>query len=74
MFEVQGVFLGVLERDFPFDCSGSCSLLFCYFSPHGTVPAAEIANKNIKVSSFKSSEKIQKTESGPYCAISDTLS
>ena len=25
----------------------------------------------IKISSFESSDKIQKTESGPYCAISD---
>ena len=30
--------------------------------PHGTTPAAVTTNKNIKMSSFKSSENIQKKE------------
>ena len=34
--------------------------------PHGTTPAAVTTNKNIKMSSFKSSENIQKKEGGPY--------
>ena len=33
--------------------------------PHGTTPAAVTTNKNIKMSSFKSSENIQKKEGGP---------
>ena len=32
---------------------------------HGTTPAAVTTNKNIKMSSFKSSENIQKKEGGP---------
>ena len=32
--------------------------------PHGTTPAAVTKNKNIKMSSFKSSENIQKKEGG----------
>ena len=35
--------------------------------PHGTTPAAVTTNKNIKMSSFKSSENIQKKEGGPDC-------
>ena len=34
--------------------------------PHGTTPAAVTTNKNIILSSFKSSGNIQKKESGPY--------
>ena len=34
--------------------------------PHGTPPAAVTTNKNIIMSSFKSSGNIQKKESGPY--------
>ena len=34
--------------------------------PHGTTPAAVTTNKNIIMSSFKSSGNIQKKESGPY--------
>ena len=34
--------------------------------PHGTTPAAVTTNKNIIMSSFKSSGDIQKKESGPY--------
>ena len=33
--------------------------------PHGTTPAAVTTNKNIKMSSFESSENIQKKEGGP---------
>ena len=33
--------------------------------PHGTTPAAVTTNKNIKMSSFKSSKNIQKKECGP---------
>ena len=33
--------------------------------PHGTAPAAVTTNKNIKMSSFKSSKIIQKKEGGP---------
>ena len=33
--------------------------------PHGTTPAAVTTNKNIKMSSFKSGENIQKKECGP---------
>ena len=33
--------------------------------PHGTTPAAVITNKNIKMSSFKSSANVQKKEGGP---------
>ena len=34
--------------------------------PHGTTPAAVTTNRNIIMSSFKSSGNIQKKESGPY--------
>ena len=37
--------------------------------PHGTTPAAVTKNKNIIMSSFKSSGNIQKKESGPYCGF-----
>ena len=33
--------------------------------PHGTTPAAVTTNKNIIISSFKSSGNIQKKEGGP---------
>ena len=33
--------------------------------PHGTTPAAVTKNKNIIISSFKSSGNIQKKEGGP---------
>ena len=39
--------------------------------PHGTTPAAVATNKNIKMSSFKSSENIQKKEVGPDSTVSD---
>ena len=39
--------------------------------PHGTTPAAVTTNKNIKLSSFKSSEKIQKKEGGPDNTVSN---
>ena len=35
---------------------------------YGTTSVAVIANKTIMVSSLESSEIIQKTESGPFCA------
>ena len=38
--------------------------------PHGTKPAAVTTNKNIKMSSFKSSENIQKKEGGPDRSVS----
>ena len=41
--------------------------------PHGTTPAAVTTNKNIKMSSFKSSENIQKKEGGPDRSVSDFL-
>ena len=41
---------------------------------HGTTPAAVTTNKNIKTSSFKSSENIQKKESGPDRSVSDKQS
>ena len=37
---------------------------------HGTTPAAVTTNKNIKISSFKSSENIQKKEDGPDRSVS----
>ena len=40
----------------------------------GTTPAAVTANKNIKTSSFKSSENIQKKEGGPDRYVSDIQS
>ena len=38
---------------------------------HSTTPAAVITNKTINIGSFESSDKIQRTESGPCCTISD---
>ena len=38
--------------------------------PHGTTPAAEIGNENIKSSSFESNKNTQ-TEHWPFYAISD---
>ena len=42
--------------------------------PHGTIPAAVTTNKNIKMSSFKSSENIQKKGGGPVRSVSDNQS
>ena len=42
--------------------------------PHGTTPAAVTTNKNIKMSSFKSSENIQKKAGGPDRSVSDNQS
>ena len=42
--------------------------------PHGTTPATVTSNKNIKMSSFKSSENIQKKEGGPDISVSDNQS
>ena len=42
--------------------------------PHGTIPAAVTAYKNIKMSSFKNSENIQKKEGGPDRSVSDNQS
>ena len=42
--------------------------------PHGTTPAAVTTNKNIKMSSFKSSGNIQKKDDGPYRSVSDNQS
>ena len=39
--------------------------------PHGTTPAAVTTNKNIKMSSFKSSGNIQKKKDGPDRSVSD---
>ena len=42
---------------------------------HGTTPAAVTTNKNITMSSFKSSENIQKKEGGPDSrSVSDSQS
>ena len=41
---------------------------------HGTTLAAVTTNKNIKMSSFKSSENIQKKEGGPDRSVSDNQS
>ena len=38
--------------------------------PHDKTPATVTTNKNIKVSSFKSRENIQKKEVGPYRPVS----
>ena len=38
------------------------------------LPISEIPNKNIKMSSFKSSENIQKKEGGPDRSVSDNQS
>ena len=45
-----------------------------FWLPHGTTPAAVTTNKNIKMSSFKSSEIIQKKEGGPDRSVSDNQS
>ena len=42
--------------------------------PHGTTQAAVTTNKNIKMSSFKSSENIQKKEGGSDTSVSDNQS
>ena len=42
--------------------------------PHGTIPAAVTTNKNIKTSSFKSSENIQKKKGGPDRSVLDIQS
>ena len=42
--------------------------------PHGTTPAAVITNKNIIMSSFKSSRNIQKKECGPDRSVLDNQS
>ena len=42
--------------------------------PHGTTPATVTTNKNIKISSFKSSENIQKKEGGPDRSVSNNSS
>ena len=42
--------------------------------PHGTTAAAVTTNKNIKMSSFKSSKHIQKKEGGPDRPVSDNQS
>ena len=42
--------------------------------PHGTTPAAVTTNKNIKKSSFKSSENIQKKKGGLDRSVSDNQS
>ena len=42
--------------------------------PHDTTPAAVTTNKNIKMSSFKSSGNIQKKEDGPDRFVSDNQS
>ena len=42
--------------------------------PHSTTPAVVTTNKNIKMSSFKSSENIQKKESGSGRSVSDNQS
>ena len=39
--------------------------------PHGTAPAAVTTNKNMKMSSDKSSGNIQKKEDGPDRSVSD---
>ena len=42
--------------------------------PHGTTSAAVTTNKNIKMTSFESSENIQKKEDGPDRSVSDNQS
>ena len=42
--------------------------------PHGTTPVTVTTNKNIKMSSFKSSENIQKKEGGPDRSVLDNQS
>ena len=41
---------------------------------NGTTPAAVTTNKNIKMSSFKSSENIKNKEGGPDRSVSDNQS
>ena len=40
-------------------------------APHGTTPTEVTKNKNINMSSFKSSENIQKKEVGPDSTVSN---
>ena len=42
--------------------------------PHGTTPAAVTTNRNIKMSSFKSSEIVQRKEGGPDRSVTDNQS
>ena len=42
--------------------------------PHGTTPAAVTKNRNIKMSSFKSSEIVPRKEGGPDRSVSDNQS
>ena len=42
--------------------------------PHGTTPVTVTTNINIKMSSFKSSENIQKKENGPDRSVLDNQS
>ena len=42
--------------------------------PHGTTPTAVTTNENIKMSSFRSSETIQRKEGGPDRSVSDNQS
>ena len=42
--------------------------------PHGTTPAAVTTNRNIKMSSFKSSEIVQRKDGGPDRSVSDNQS
>ena len=42
--------------------------------PHGTTPAAVTTKRSIKMSSFKSSENIQKKEGGSDRSVSDNQS
>ena len=42
--------------------------------PYDTTPAPVTINKNVKTSSFKSSENIQKKEGGPDSSVSDNQS
>ena len=40
--------------------------------PHGKTPAVVTTNKNVNLSSFKSSENIQKKEGGPDSTVSNS--
>ena len=51
-------------------CAADQRLCFCY--KNSTI--ALLSNKNIKMSSFKSSENIQKKEGGPDRSVSDNQS
>ena len=55
-----------------FDCSSSCSLHFYYF--YQPLSADKVPNKNKKMSSFKSSENIQKEKGGPDKSVSNNQS